>query len=217
MKIKIIIADDHELLRQGVKSLLSKESQFTVVAEASKGSQVLPLVDKYAPEVVVLDLVMEGLHSLEVIRKIKQSNPATHVVILSMYEKEAYVAEALKNGAEAYVLKGADSRELILAIQHVINSGEPYLSSQLSELAIEEHFLKKTDELLDPLETLTNRERDVLLLVTSGLTNSEIGASLSISTRTVEVHRANLMRKLGCRHQADLIHFALRRGLIHLE
>ncbi|MFC1878479.1 response regulator [Chloroflexota bacterium] len=217
MTIKIIIADDHDLLRQGVKSLFSKKPEYEIVAEARKSSQVLPLVDWHRPDVVVLDMVMEGLHSLEVLRKIKQRYPGTHVVILSMYEKEAYVAEAIKNGADAYVLKGADSKELIQAIQQAIQGGDPYLCSQLSKQAIQDHVMKKTDELLDPLETLTNRERDVLLLAASGMTNIKIGESLTISTRTVEAHRAKMMAKLGLRNRHDLIHFAMRRGLDHLE
>ena len=217
MTIKIIIADDHDLLRQGVKALLSNNPEFCVVAEASRGSQVIPLVERYAPDVVVLDLVMEGLHSLEVIRKIKQRHHHTHIVVLTMHDKEAYIIEALKLGADAYVLKGADSRELVLAIHHVLNNEEPYMCSQINERAIQNHFTKRTDELLDPLETLTNRERDVLLLAADGLTNAEIGDSLTISIRTVEVHRANMMRKLGLRNQAELLHFAMRRGLIHLE
>ena len=166
--------------------------------------------------VLVVDLMMPGLSGLEVTRQVRQRSPRTHIVILSMYSNEAYVLEALRNGAAAYVLKDSTAADLVHAVREVV-AGRRYLSPPLSERAIETYTEKAKSTLMDPYETLTTRERQVLHLAAEGCTNAEIGDRLSISPRTVETHRANLMRKLGLESQTDLIRYALRRGIIPLN
>ncbi len=165
---------------------------------------------------LVIDLMMPGLSGLEVTRQVHQRSPRTHIVILSMYSNEAYVLEALKNGAAAYVLKGSSTADLVQAVREVA-AGRRYLSPPLSERAIERYVQKAEYTVRDSYDTLTNREREVLHLAAEGLTNAEVADRLSISPRTAETHRANLMRKLGLRTQTDLIRYALRRGILPLN
>ena len=213
---KIVLADDHHVVRQGLRSLLEAESDFSVIGEAGDGLEVTQLVERLRPDVLVLDLMMPSLNGLEVTRQVSQRSPRTHVVILSMHANEAYVLEALRAGAVAYVLKESTSAELVRAVREAV-AGRRYLSPPLSERAIEAYMQKAESATLDPYETLTAREREVLHLVAEGHTNAEIADRLFISRRTVETHRANLMRKLGLRTQTDLISYALRRGILPME
>jgi DNA-binding NarL/FixJ family response regulator len=212
----IVLADDHHVVRQGLRSLLEAESDFSVVGEAGDGLEATQLVERLQPDVLVLDLMMPSLNGLEVTRQVSQRSPQTHVVILSMHPNEAYVLEALRAGAAAYVLKESTSAELVRAVREAVAGGR-YLSPPLSERAIEVYMQKAESAALDPYETLTAREREVLHLVAEGHTNAEIADRLFISRRTVETHRANLMRKLGLRTQTDLISYALRRGILPME
>lgn len=216
MSVSILLADDHTILRQGLRALLSAEPDFNIVGEASDGLEAIKLAERLKPDVLVLDLMMPGLNGLEVTRQIRQRFPKTRVVILSMHAKEAYVLEALKNGANAYVLKDSQAMELVRAVREVI-SGRRYLSPPLSERAIEAYVQKTQANNLDVYDTLTGREREVLQLAAEGNSNAEIGAKLSISPRTVEIHRANMMRKLNLHSQTDLIRFALQRGILPME
>jgi two-component system response regulator NreC len=209
----IALADDHHVVRQGLQSLLEAEPDFSVVGETGNGIEAVQLVERLQPDVLVLDLMMPGLNGLEVTRQVSQRSPQTHVVILSMYANEAHVIEALRAGAAAYVLKESSSAELVHAVREAV-AGRHYLSPPLSERAIEAYMQKAESSALDPYETLTAREREVLHLVAEGHTNAE---RLFISRRTVETHRANLMRKLGLRTQTDLISYALRRGILPME
>jgi DNA-binding NarL/FixJ family response regulator len=164
--------------------------------------------------VLVVDLMMPGLNGLEVARQITQRLPSTHVVVLSMHANEAYVLEALKNGACAYVLKDASAAELVRAVREA-NAGRRYLSPPLSEPAIDSYIQRtRNSDSLDLYDTLTNREREVLQLGAEGHTNAEIAGRLFISPRTAETHRTNLLRKLGLQTQTDLVRFAIRKGLI---
>ncbi len=216
MSVSILLADDHTILRQGLRALLSAEPDFNIVGEASDGLEAIKLAERLKPDVLVLDLMMPGLNGLEVTRQIRQRFPKTRVVILSMHAKEAYVLEALKNGANAYVLKDSQAMELVRAVREVI-TGRRYLSPPLSERAIEAYVQKTQTNNLDVYDTLTGREREVLQLAAEGNSNAEIGAKLSISPRTVEIHRANMMRKLNLHSQTDLIRFALQRGILPME
>lgn len=216
MSISILLADDHAILRQGLRALLAQERDMQIVGETGDGLEVLELVERLGPDVVVLDLEMRGFKGLEITRQIRQHHKRTQVVILSMHSKEAYVLEALKNGASGYVLKGSEARELIQAIRQATR-GLRYLSPPLTERAIEAYMQKAQDQSLDPYETLTDRERQILHLVVEGESNRAIAKRLVISARTVETHRAKMMRKLGLNNQADLIRFALRRGIIPME
>jgi DNA-binding NarL/FixJ family response regulator len=213
MSVSILLADDHAILRQGLSSLLSSEPEFHIIGEANDGVEALQLAERLKPDVLILDLMMPGVNGLEVTRQIRHHLPDTRIIILSMHSKEAYVIEAMKYGADAYVLKDSQAGELVKAVQEVM-VGKRYLSPPLSERAIEVYIQKTHTDTLDIYQTLTGREREVLQLVAEGNSNAEIGKKLVISPRTVEIHRANLMRKLNLNSQTDLIRFALQRGII---
>ena len=212
----IVLADDHPIVRQGLRTLLEAEPDFTIVGEAADGLETVELAGRLQPQVLILDLMLPGLSGLEVTRQVHQRSPQTRVVILSMHANEAYVLEALRNGAAAYVLKEAGAAELLQAVREV-TAGRRYLSPPLSERAIEAYSEKAAAIPLDLSETLTTREREVLHLAAEGLSNPEIAARLGISPRTAETHRANLMRKLGLHNQTELIRYAMRRGIIPSE
>jgi two-component system response regulator NreC len=211
----IVLADDHQVVRQGLRALLEAEPTFTIVGQASDGLQAINLVTTLKPCVLVVDLMMPGLGGLEVTRQVTKHQPDIRVVILSMHASEAYVLEALRNGAAAYVLKNASADDLVRAV-HEVSGGRRYLSPPLSERAIEA-YSEKTVTSVDRYETLTTREREVLQLAAEGNSHLAIATRLGISPRTAEVHRANLMRKLELRNQTDLIRYAIRRGLISTE
>lgn len=216
MTVSIVLADDHHVVRQGLRALLEAEPGFHIIGEAGDGLETAQLVERLQPDVLVLDLLMPGLSGLEVTRQASQRSPHTRVVILSMHSNEAYVVEALRNGAAAYVLKRCTAEDLVRAVREVL-AGRYYLSSPFSERAIESYVRKTKETPLDPYETLTTREREVLQLVAEGHTNRKIAALLVISPRTVEMHRSNMLRKLGLRTQADVTRFAIRRGILPLE
>jgi DNA-binding NarL/FixJ family response regulator len=212
----IVLADDHRIVRQGLHALLKAEADFNVIGEADDGLQALELVKKLKPDVVVLDLMMPGLNGLEVARQISKQMQHTKIIILSMYDDEGFVLEALSNGVSAYVLKDAGSSDLIQAVREV-RAGHRYLSPPLSDRAIEAYQQMTKAGTMDKYETLTTREREVLQLSAEGRTNSEIAARLGISVRTAETHRSRLMHKIGVHTQADLTRYALRRGIISIE
>ncbi len=215
--ITIVLADDHRVVREGFRALLLTEPDFRIVGETGDGLQAMRLVDQLKPQVLITDLMMPGLSGIDVARQLRQREVRTRVLLLSMHANEAYVAEALRHGAAGYVLKDSSGADLVRAVREVA-AGRRYLSPPFSEpamLAYLEKF-RKTGA-FDLHETLTNREREVLHLAAEGHTNGEIAAKLYISPRTVETHRANLMRKLGLRSHADLIRYALQRGIVPLE
>ncbi len=212
---RIVLADDHPVVRQGLRVLLEAEPDFSVVGEAGDGLETSGLVERLQPDVLVLDLLMPGLDGIEVIRQVRRRTPQTRVVVLSMHSDEAYVLEALGAGAAAYVLKKSTLAELGHAIREAV-AGRHYLSPPLSEHAIEA-YLEKAKAALDPYQTLTPREREVLHLVAEGCTNVEVAARLSISPRTVEMHRSHLMRKLDLHTQTDLVRYALQKGILPLK
>jgi two-component system, NarL family, response regulator NreC len=214
--ITIILADDHHIVRQGVRALLESEPGFTVVGEASDGLKAINLISTLKPRILLADLMMPGLNGLEVTRQAGKVSPQTRVIILSMYLNEPYVIEALQNGAFGYVLKECNVSDLIHAIREVA-SGRHYLSPPLSERAIEVYLEKTRDGTLDPYDTLTSREKEVLQLAVEGLSNADIAVRLFISPRTAETHRANMMRKLSLHTQTDLIKYALKKGLLSTE
>lgn len=214
--VTIVLADDHHIVRQGVRALLEAEPDFEVVAETGDGLETLQTLERLKPNVLVLDLMMPGLNGLEVVRRASRLSPHTRTVILSMYADEAYVLEALRNGAAGYVLKDSSATDLVKAIREAA-AGRRYLSPPLSDRAIEAYREKAAATAVDRYETLTAREREVLHLAAEGYTNAEIAARLGISQRTAETHRAHLMHKLGLHKQADLIRYALRRGIIPME
>ncbi len=212
----IVLADDHHVVRQGLRVLLERERDFAVTGEAADGREVAGVVKRVKPHVLVLDLMMPGLNGLEVIRQVRRRAPDTRIVVLSMHADESYVVEALRNGASAYVLKSASAAEVVKAAREAM-AGRRYLSPPLSERAVEEYAKKTRGGALDIYETLTPREREVLHLAAEGYGNPEIAARLSIGVRTAETHRANFMHKLGLRSQTELVRYALRRGILPAE
>ena len=212
----ILLAEDHHIVRQGIRALLERDKNFKVVGETGDGLEATQLAEQLQPDVLVLDLMIPSLNGLEVARQVRQRSPNTCIVILSMHAAEAYVLEALQAGAMAYVLKESHSDELVRAINHAL-VGRRYLSPPLSERAIEIYIQKAGSGTIDPYDTLTNREREVLHLAAGGTTNAEIAAKLSISPRTVETYRAKLMRKLNLNGHIDLVRYALRRGILPME
>lgn len=213
----ILLADDHRVVREGFRALLENEPDFQIVGEAGDGLEAVRLAERLEPSVVVMDLTMPGLNGLEVVRQISQRSRRCRIVVLSMHSNEGYVLEALRNGASAYVLKDSSSADLVRAVREALE-GRRYLSPPLSQPAIDAYIERaQKGETFDRYETLTSREREVLQLGAEGNTNAEIAARLFVSSRTVETHRANAMRKLGLRSQTDLIRYALQRGILPLE
>jgi len=211
--MRIVLADDHEVVREGLRSLLDSVADFSVVGEESDGLRVADLVDRLKPDVLVVDLMMPGLNGLEVTRRVAERTPGTRIVILSMHADPAYVLDGLHNGASAYVLKDAPSSSLIQALREAA-AGRRYLSPPLSEKELDGLERGRREARGDPYDRLTDREREVLQMTAEGLTGPQIGASLRISPRTVETHRANVLKKLQLRGKTDLVHFALERGLV---
>jgi len=208
----VILADDHEVVRRGVRSILEAAGGFKVLAEVADGLSAVQAVEKHKPTLLFLDLSMPRLHGLEALRQVRASSPHTKVLVLSMHNDEPYVIEALRAGAMAYILKGSESTEIARAVAEVV-AGRRYLSAPLSERAIAA-LTSRTPDQADPLNALTPREREVLSLAAEGLSTTEMAEKLFISPRTAETHRTNLMQKLGLQSQTDLVRFAIRRGLI---
>jgi DNA-binding NarL/FixJ family response regulator len=199
MPVSIFLADDHHVVRQGLRSLLEAQPDFVVVGEAADGLETVQQVERLKPNVLVLDLMMPGLYGLEVARQVQG---ITRVVILSMHASEAYVLEALQNGAYGYVLKDSTAADLVQAVRSAYE-GRRFLSQPFSELAIAAYVQRSQSTPLDPYNTLTTREREVLQLMAEGHTNNEISSRLSISPRTVEVHRANAQAHLAQPDRTD--------------
>lgn len=209
MSLTLVLADDHQIVRQGLRAILRGEADIELVGETARGDEAIQLVERLQPDVLVLDLMLPDINGLEVTRRLSAKSSRTRIVILSMHANEAYVVEAMRAGAHAYVLKDASASELLQAIQ----SGQRFLSSSISERAISNYLEKAEGAPLDPYHTLTGREQEVLQLTANGLSGTEISERLHISPRTVETHRANLMRKLRVRNQKELIRYAMQRLL----
>ena len=208
----VVLADDHEVVRRGVRSILEADGGYKVVAEVADGLAAVQAAEKFKPALLFLDLSMPRLHGLEALRQVRTGSPHTKVLVLSMHNDEPYVIEALRAGAMAYILKGSESTEIARAVAEVV-AGRRYLSAPLSERAITALTTRTADE-TDPLNALTPREREVLLLAAEGMNTTAMAEKLFISPRTAETHRTNLMQKLGLQTQTDLVRFAIRRGLI---
>ena len=217
-RVRVVLVDDHELVRQGVQALLQREPDIEVVGEAGDGLAALELVERVRPDVLVADLVLPGLGGLELTRQATRRSPGTRVVVLSMHAAEPLVLEALDRGASAYVLKDAGVAELVRAIREAAR-GRRYLSPPLSDKAVSAYVWRKEEgaATLDPYEALTPRERQVLHLGAEGLTNAAVAKRLGISARTAETHRARVLHKLALRNQTELVRWAIDRGIIPLK
>jgi two-component system, NarL family, response regulator NreC len=206
----IVLADDHHIVRQGVRALLDANPDMQVVGEVERGDRVLAEIERLRPDVLVLDLQMPGFNGIDVLQHLQQAPYRPAVIIFSMHDNESYVFDTIRLGAEAYVLKSAAATELLHAIR-AVQAGERYLSPPLQESAIEEYLEAAGGTDADRFEALTRREREILGLIAEGHTNAVIGEKLELSRRTVESHRANLMRKLEMDSQAALIRFYIER------
>jgi DNA-binding NarL/FixJ family response regulator len=216
MTTSIILADDHPVVRRGLRNLLESEPGFSIVGEAGDGLETVGLVARLHPDVLVLDLMLPSLSGVEVLRITRQRSPGTRVVVLSLHSTNAFVAEALKNGATGYVLKGCSEENVLRAVREAA-AGRRFLSPPVTAIALDAYVEQAKSATLDPHETLTPREREVLQLSAEGKTNAEIGKRLHISSRTVENHRANLMHKLGLHNHSELVRYAFRHRLIPLD
>jgi DNA-binding NarL/FixJ family response regulator len=208
-----VLVDDHAVVRRGLRTLLEAEPQFAVVGEAGEGRQAMDLADRLRPDLMIVDLNIPGLDGMEIIRRVKRDFPRIRILVFSMHASEMYVTEALRSGASGYALKDNDVSNFVQAVRDV-SAGRRYLSPSISDLVIAACIGGGSESAGDPYEALTARERQVLHLAAGGCTNAEIASGLSISSRTVETHRANLMRKLGLRTQRDLFAYCMRRGLL---
>lgn len=212
--IRVVVADDHAIVREGIRTVLEQADDIEVVAEANDGTEALEATTAHRPDVLLLDISMPGLSGLEVAARLRTAGPSTRVLILSVYDDADYVLEAVRAGAHGYLRKDSPPSELRAAIRAVHAGGEFFSAPVAGRLsaALRGEVERNADRAR--LEQLTERERDVLSLIAAGRTNKEAAAALGISHRTVETHREHLMKKLGARSVAELIRFALKSGII---
>jgi len=213
-KYKIVIAEDHTILREGLRALLSLDPSYEIIGEAKDGRDAIRCVEKLMPDLLLIDLSMPRMNGMEAIRDIKKRHPEIKIIALTVHKTEEYILATLEAGADGYVLKDATHNELMIAINSVL-SGKPYLSPGVSEKVIEGYLEgRRTLKPSSAWDTLSQREREVLKLIAEGYKNKEIADDLCISIKTVEKHRSNLMKKLGLHNAAALTAFAIEKGLI---
>ncbi len=216
-KVRIVIAEDHTILREGLRSLLSSNPNFEIVGEAADGREAIRCVEKFKPDLILTDLSMPRMNGMEAIKEIKRGSPATKVLVLTVHRAEEYILATFRAGADGYVLKDSTHSELVMAVQKVL-SGTHYISPEISAKVIEGYLEgKKTLKPRTSWETLTQREKEILKLIAEGYRNKEIAEDLCISVKTVEKHRANLMEKLDLHSLQALTAFAIEKGIVSRE
>lgn len=214
MKLRILLADDHTLVRQGFRKLLEERPEWEVVAEAGDGREAVRLAEQFKPDICILDVAMPLLNGIEATRQIARRVPTTRILILSMYSDEAYVAQILQAGAAGYILKDSVGVDLIHAVSEVAR-GKSFFSPIIARVMLDDYVRQLTDKgVADRFESLSDREREVFQLVAEGKVNKEIATLLSISLSTVETHRARIMEKLDLHSAAEIVLYAVRRGVI---
>lgn len=211
-KISIMIVDDHAVLRAGIRALLDLHEDLVVVGEASDGHQAVSRARELNPDIVLMDIGMEGLDGLAAARQIRSLNPHIRILFLTQHENKEYILPALKIGASGYVLKRAEGDELLTAIR-AVHAGRTFFDPAIAGVVAED-VRRERDAPTDPFDALTDREREVLTLLAKGQTYQQIAETLFISPKTVDFHRANILRKLGLSSRADLTRYAVQRGLI---
>ena len=216
-KVRIVIAEDHTILREGLRMLLSTNPNFEIVAEAGDGREAIRCVQKFKPNLVLTDLSMPRMNGMEAIKEIRRESPETKILVLTVHRAEEYILATFRAGADGYILKDSTHTELLMAVKKVL-SGRHYISPEISEKVIEGYLEgKKTLKPRTSWETLTQREREILKLIAEGYKNKEIAEDLCISVKTVEKHRANLMEKLDLHSVQALTAFAIEKGLVSTE
>lgn len=213
-KVKVVIAEDHTILREGLKALLGSDPDLEICGEADNGKDAIKLVQRLNPDIVLMDLSMPRIHGLEAIREIRKTNPTTKILVLTVHDDEEYISATLRSGASGYVLKNDSYNELLSSIKTVLR-GKPYLSPAISQTIIQGYLDgKKSDDLRTGYETLTARERETLKLIAEGVRNKDIAEFMGISSKTAEKHRSNLMKKLDLHSVSAITAFAAKKGLI---
>jgi two-component system response regulator NreC len=216
-KYRIVIAEDHTILREGLRSLLSSSPDLEIVGEAGDGREAVRCVEKLKPDLILTDLSMPRMNGMEAIREIKKQSPKTKILVLTVHKTEEYILATLKAGADGYLLKDSTHHELMMGVKNVLN-GKHYISPEISEKVIEGYLEgRKTLKPRTSWETLTQREREILKLIAEGYKNKEIAEDLCISVKTVEKHRANLMEKLNLHNVQALTALAIEKGLVSRE
>jgi two-component system response regulator NreC len=215
-KIRVVLADDHRMMREGIRALLERQKDIEVVGEAADGREAVRLAAQLSPDVVVMDVSMPLLNGIEATRQIRRDSPDVLVLILTVHESEDYVAQLLVAGASGYIIKRAAGDELINAIR-AVDQGEAFLYPSVARVVIEDYVRRlKEGEGLGVQDVLTDREREVLQLIAEGYTNREIADLLHLSIKTVQNHRSKIMNKLDLHDRGELIKYAIQQGIIHL-
>jgi DNA-binding NarL/FixJ family response regulator len=213
-KIRVLLSDDHKLMRRGLRLVIEQQPEFTVVGEADDGRQAVDLASELKPDAVVMDIAMPNLNGIEACHQITQASPSTSVVMLSMHADESYVLRALKAGARAYLLKDSAESDLVRAL-HAVAEGKSFFSPAVSKVLLEDYVRKlQRSGAEDSFDLLTPREREILQLIAEGKSNKEVANLLNLSVYTIETHRSNLMEKLHLRSVPELILYAVRKGII---
>lgn len=215
-KIKLLVADDHKIFRQGIKKLLEEQNDLQIVGEAKDGREAVKKAQELKPDIILMDVAMADLNGLQATREIKKALPDTKVLMLTMHKNEEYVLQSFQAGASGYVLKEGAVEDLVAAI-HSVDNDKSFLSPTISKTVIDAYVRKmETGKMETPFDLLTDREREVLQLIAEGYTNREVAKSLYISVKTVEAHRAHIMRKLNIHEVAKLVKYAIQKGLVDL-
>jgi two-component system, NarL family, response regulator NreC len=212
--VRILLADDHGIVRQGLRSVLGRDPTFEIIGEASNGREAVLLADSLNPNIVIIDIVMPELSGIDATAQIVKRNPTVCVIVLSMHSDETYLLRALNAGAKGYLLKDAAEVDLVRAV-HSVSRGKPFFSPEITRALLEDYvrFLQQRN-LQDSYELLTDREKEVLQLLAHGKSNKEVATALDLSTTTIESHRNNLMKKLNLHNTAEIVLYAVRKKII---
>ena len=216
MSVKVLLVDDHAIIREGLRSLLEKQPDMEVVADVDDGRRAVEMVRELSPDVVIMDVTMPRLGGIEATRQITGESPSVKVIALSIHSKRRFVADMLQAGAAGYILKECLFDELVQAI-HAVCEGGRYLSPSITDVVVNDYVKRLSSDEESPLRSLTGREREVLQLVAEGKSSAQIGDLLYLSPKTVDTYRSRLMQKLGIQDLASLVKFAVRQGLVPLE
>jgi len=216
MSIRVLLADDHTIVRDGLRALLEANPEIQVVGDAANGLQVVDKVNELKPDIVVMDISMPEVNGIEATRKILETNPGVGIIILSMLGTADHVFHALQAGAHGYLLKESAGREVMQAVQAVYG-GEMYFSKPIAQTVINDYIQARAETQSDPLESLSIRENEILCMVVEGKSSAEIGKRLNLSPKTIDSYRSRMMQKLGVSDYPELVRYAIKHGLISLD